>query len=65
LGAASGALMSHLTKLGLAVVNSDGTSDGGLLFALALVVFACSASLLLIHRQAIPLVGQRLFGGEA
>lgn len=65
LGVISGAIMSHLTKLGIAVVNSDGTSDGGLLFALALVVFVGSAVLLLIHRHAIPVVGQRLFDGES
>src|ERR1051325_10849040 len=34
----SGALASHLTKLGIVVQD-----DGGLLFVLALVVFACSA----------------------
>ena len=64
LGVISGAIMSHLTKLGIAVVSSDGTSDGGLLFALALVVFVGSAMLLLIHRYAIPVVGPRLFGSE-
>src|SRR5213593_2751218 len=39
LGVISGAILSHLTKLGIVVVNSDGTRDGGLLFGLALVVF--------------------------
>ena len=28
LGTISGAIMSHLTKLGVVVINSDGTSDG-------------------------------------
>jgi uncharacterized membrane protein YphA (DoxX/SURF4 family) len=41
----SGAIVSHLTKLGIAVQN-----DGGLLFALALVVFACSLAVLYIRR---------------
>lgn len=50
----SGAIISHLTKLGVAVTNSDGTSDGGLLFGLALVVFAGSAIVLLIHRRELP-----------
>lgn len=50
----SGAIASHLTKLGIAVTNSDGTSDGGLLFGLALVVFAGSAIVLLIHRRELP-----------
>lgn len=64
LGVISGAIMSHLTKLGIAVVNSDGSSDGGLLFALALVVFVGSAALLWLHRQAIPVVGVLLFKNE-
>jgi len=53
LGTMSGAIMSHLTQLGIEVKG-----DGGLLFALAIVVFAASAMLLLIYRKAIPLVGQ-------
>ncbi len=60
LGTASGAILSHLTKLGIAVINSDGSSDGGLLFALALTVFVGSAIVLLIHRTEIPLVGSRV-----
>jgi putative oxidoreductase len=31
LGAIGGAILSHLTKLGIVVINSDGASDGGLL----------------------------------
>ncbi|MBK7597751.1 MAG: DoxX family protein [Acidobacteria bacterium] len=62
LGVISGAIFSHLTKLGIAVVNSDGTSDGGLLFGLALTVFAGSAIILLIHRREIPVIGSLLFG---
>ncbi len=61
LGVISGAIMSHLTKLGIAVVNSDGSSDGGLLFGLALVVFVGSAALLWLHRRALPVVGVWLF----
>lgn len=49
----TGAIVSHLTKLGI-VVNDDG----GLLFVLALVVFACSALLLMIHRRALPFFAQ-------
>ena len=64
LGVISGALMSHLTKLGIAVVNSDGTSDGGLLFVLALIVFVGSAALLWLHRHQIPVVGVLLFKNE-
>lgn len=57
MGVISGALMSHLTKLGIMVENSDGSTDGGLLFALALIVFVGGAMILLIHRYEIPVVG--------
>ncbi|MBL8874598.1 MAG: DoxX family protein [Phycisphaerae bacterium] len=56
----SGAIMSHLTRLGIVV-----QSDGGLLFALAVVVFAGSSTILAIRRAEIPLVGVRLRAGSA
>ncbi len=65
LGVISGAIMSHLTKLGVVVINSDGSSDGGLLFALALTVFIGSVIILIIHRHEIPIIGSKLFGGSA
>jgi hypothetical protein len=52
LGVISGALFFHVTKLGIVVQN-----DGGLLFALAIVVFACSAFVLFVHRRTLPVVG--------
>ncbi|HZT59109.1 MAG TPA: hypothetical protein VFA21_10825 [Pyrinomonadaceae bacterium] len=52
---AAGAILSHLTKLGLVVKD-----DGGLLFALALAVFAGSAVVLFLHRSEIPFVGRIL-----
>jgi putative oxidoreductase len=52
LGTISGAIFSHLTKLGIEVKG-----DGGLLFALALTVFVLSAVVLLIHRRELPVVG--------
>jgi hypothetical protein len=55
LGVISGALASHLTVLGIVVLN-----DGGLLFGLALVVFGCSAVTAFLHRRDIPVVS-RLF----
>lgn len=45
LGVISGAIVSHLTKLGIVVKD-----DGGLLFALALLVFVCSLGVLWIRR---------------
>jgi uncharacterized membrane protein YphA (DoxX/SURF4 family) len=54
-GVMLGAIGSHLTKLGVVVKN-----DGGLLFGLALVVFACSVATAYIHRRQIPLIGQLL-----
>lgn len=49
LGVISGAIMSHLTILG---INYNG--DGGGLFALAVVVFLASLGVLWIHRKEIP-----------
>ena len=48
LGVMCGAIASHLTKLGLVVKG-----DGGLLFALAVTVFAGSAVILLIRRREL------------
>lgn len=52
LGVISGAIFSHLTKLGIVVKD-----DGGLLFALAVAVFVGSAAILFIRRRQIPLIG--------
>lgn len=52
LGIISGAIMSHLTQLGIEVQG-----DGGLLFGLALVVFGCAATLVLRRRHELPFVG--------
>ncbi|CAN5798164.1 DoxX family protein [soil metagenome] len=52
LGTISGAIFSHLTKLGIVVKD-----DGGLLFALAVTVFVLSGILLLIHRRQLPVLG--------
>ena len=54
LGVMAGAIVSHLTVLGLVVLN-----DGGLLFALALTVFLASAVVLILHRREIPVLGRR------
>ena len=55
LGVMAGAIVSHLTVLGIEVMG-----DGGLLFALALIVFCASAVALALHRTQIPVVGRRL-----
>ena len=54
LGVISGAIFSHLTRLGLALTE---VGDRGELFALALVVFAGSAAVLFIRRRELPFVG--------
>lgn len=61
MGVISGAIMSHLTRLGVVVVNSDGTTDGGLLFGLAVAVFVLSAAILVLRRSQIPIIGSKLF----
>jgi putative oxidoreductase len=52
LGTISGAIFSHLTKLGIVVKD-----DGGTLFILACVVFVLSALTLWIHKKEVPILG--------
>jgi hypothetical protein len=58
LGVISGAIFFHLfTPLGIAVVNTDGSSDGGELFMLACGVWVCCALLLWLRRDVwLPLL---------
>jgi uncharacterized membrane protein YphA (DoxX/SURF4 family) len=52
MGVISGAIFFHLfTPLGVAVRNTDGSSDGGELFALACGVWISAALILFIRRQ--------------
>jgi len=60
LGTITGAIFSHLTRLGVVVKD-----DGGLLFILAVAVFVLSAAILFIRRTEIPIVGSRFFGNAA
>jgi hypothetical protein len=53
MGVLAGALLTHLTILGLVVM-----ADGGLLFALALVGFVGSAIVLALRRAQIPVFGR-------
>jgi len=55
LGVISGALVSHLTVLGIVVKD-----DGGLLFGLGVTVFVTSAITAFLHRRQIPVVSQLL-----
>ena len=55
LGVISGAILSHLTKLGIVVQD-----DGGLLFGLALTVFVASGIILILRRRSLPVIGGRL-----
>jgi len=50
-----GAIVSHLTVLGIEVQG-----DGGLLFLLALTVFVGSAAILVLRRSEIPVIGMWL-----
>jgi len=54
IGATGGAIVSHLTFLGIEVQG-----DKGLLFALAIIVVVTSAIALFLHRQQIPVIGAR------
>lgn len=55
LGIIFGAILSHLAVLGIEVEG-----DGGLLFGLAVAVFAGSAAIAWLHRREIPVV-QKFF----
>lgn len=54
-GVMAGAILSHLTILGIEVMG-----DGGLLFGLACVVFACSLFILWLERARIPFLRKYL-----
>jgi putative oxidoreductase len=51
-GVMAGAIMSHLTILGIDVLG-----DGGLLFSLACIVFACSLFVLWVKKSDLPILG--------
>jgi hypothetical protein len=54
-GLMAGAIMSHLTILGI-----DVKGDGGLLFGLAVVVFVAGLAVTFIRRADLPIVGRYL-----
>jgi len=57
IGLISGAIGAHLTELGIVVKD-----DGGLLFALAVVVLVGSMVIVYLRRARLPLIGPRLVG---
>lgn len=50
-GIMAGAILSHLTVLGIEVMG-----DGGLLFMMGVVAFICCAILVWINRQEVPVL---------
>ncbi len=54
-GTMAGAIMSHLTILGI-----EHNNDGGTLFALAVITLLASGILLLQNRKDIPIIGEKL-----
>jgi hypothetical protein len=57
LAATGSAILFHLTRLGIALT---AVGDHGELFALAVVVVACSLGVLFLHREEIPRLGRVL-----
>ena len=63
IGVISGAIFFHLfTPLGVSVLNTDGTHDGGELFALACGVWVAAALLLWVSKDTIAQMALRLRG---
>ena len=62
LGVISGAILSHLTKLGIVL---EMVNDHGELFALAIIVFLASAAILFIRRHEVPVLGRKVFTTRA
>jgi hypothetical protein len=58
LGVIAGAVVRHLTRLGI-----EGQGDGRLLFGLAVLIYVADLVLLSPHRREILLPGTRLAGG--
>jgi len=54
LGVISGAIVSHLTKLGIEVQG-----DGGTLFFMAVLIFVLSLITLWIYKKDIPVLGKK------
>jgi len=55
LGIISGAIITHITKIGIEVNN-----DGGTLFSMAVIIFLFSTITLWLHKKELPTIGQKL-----
>ncbi len=55
MGVMGGAIMMHLTQLGIEVKE-----DGGVLFITALITFVLAAIILFLYRKSIPVLGRKL-----
>lgn len=56
-GIISGAIVSHLTVLGIAI---EAIGDSGEMFGMALAVFVSSLVVLIIRRRELPILGEKL-----
>lgn len=57
LGVISGAIFTHLTKLGITVVKGDGSSDYGILFAQAVVIALLAITVIVLRWRELPWIG--------
>lgn len=55
IGLIGGAIMMHLTQLGIEIKG-----DGGVLFYTAIITFSLSLIILYNHRKEIPIIGKKL-----
>ena len=55
IGLIGGAIMMHLTQLGIEIKG-----DGGVLFYTAIITFSLSLIILYNHRKEIPIIGEKL-----
>ncbi|OUS00699.1 DoxX family protein [Flavobacteriales bacterium 33_180_T64] len=55
LGIIGGAIMMHLTKLGIEINN-----DGGILFYTAITTFLLALTVIYIYKKDIPIIGKKL-----
>lgn len=55
LGIIAGAILTHLTKIGIEV-----NGDGGTLFFMAIFIFILSSITLFLHRKDIPFIGRKI-----